>query len=192
MFKFLGVLYNKYKTILESNKNYTPRKPFFKSGKENYRTRNVEFEHIMPAENFGRQLSCWKEGGRKACKNNITFNEMEADMHNLVPSIGELNADRTNYKFAADKVKVGQYGKCEFQVDFKSKRVYVRDDIKGDIARIYFYMSDKYNVTLSKQERKMMEVWNKLDPVDEWERIKNRRVVKLQGNLNKYVISIIL
>ena len=38
----------------------------------------------------------------------------------------------------------------------------------------------------------MMEVWNKLDPVDEWERIKNRRVVKLQGNLNKYVISIIL
>ena len=76
---------NKYKTILESNKNYTPRKPFFKSGKENYRTRNVEFEHIMPAENFGRQLSCWKEGGRKACKNDITFNEMEADMHNLVP-----------------------------------------------------------------------------------------------------------
>ena len=40
----------------------------------------------MPAENFGRQLSCWKEGGRKACKNNITFNEMEADMHNLVPA----------------------------------------------------------------------------------------------------------
>lgn len=39
----------------------------------------------MPAENFGRQLSCWKEGGRKACKNDITFNEMEADMHNLVP-----------------------------------------------------------------------------------------------------------
>ena len=69
----------------------------------------------MPAENFGRQLSCWKEGGRKACKNDITFNEMEADMHNLVPSIGELNADRSNYKFAADKVKVGQYGKCEFQ-----------------------------------------------------------------------------
>ena len=26
---------------------------------------------------------------------------MEADMHNLVPAIGELNADRSNYKFAA-------------------------------------------------------------------------------------------
>jgi deoxyribonuclease I len=116
----------------------------------------------MPVEKFGRQLDCWKEGGRKACKSNITFNGMEADMHNLVPSIDEVNGDRSNYKFAADKVKVGQYGKCEFQVDFKSKRVFVCDDIKGDIARIYFYMSDKCNVTLSKQARKMMEVGIKL------------------------------
>ena len=57
--------------------------------------------HVMPAENFGRHLSCWKEGGRKACKKDPIFNEMEADMHNLVPAIGELNADRSNYKFAA-------------------------------------------------------------------------------------------
>ena len=178
---------NKYKTILESNDKYIPRKLYFKSGKENYRTKNVEWEHIMPVENFGKHLPCWKEGGRKACKNDKSFNEMEADMHNLVPAIGELNADRANYRFAADKPKVGQYGKCEFEVDFKAKRVYVRDEIKGDIARIYFYMSDKYNVNLSSQERKMFEVWNKLDPVDEWERIKNKRVYKLQGNKNNYI-----
>ena len=122
---------NKYKTVLMSNDKYIPRKPFFKSGKENYRTKNVEWEHIMPAENFGRHLFCWKEGGRKACKNDITYNEMEADMHNLVPVIGELNSDRANYRFGADKPKVGQYGKCEFQVDFKAKRAYVRDEIKG-------------------------------------------------------------
>ena len=178
---------NKYKTILEANDKYIPRKPFFKSGKENYRTKNVEFEHIMPVENFGKHLPCWKDGGRKNCKNDITFNEMESDMHNLVPAIGELNADRSNYKFGANKPKVGQYGKCEFEVDFKAKRVYVRDEIKGNIARIYFYMSDKYNINLSPQERKMFEVWNKLDPVDEWERIKNKRVNKLQGNRNKYI-----
>ena len=77
---------NKYKTILESNNNYIPRKPYFKSGKENYRTKNVEWEHIMPAENFGRHLPCWKEGGRKACQKDSQFNLMEADMHNLVPA----------------------------------------------------------------------------------------------------------
>ena len=79
------------------------------------------------------------------------------------------------------------YGKCNFEVDFKSKRAFVKDDIKGDIARIYFYMSDRYNINLSKQERKIMEVWNKLDPVDEWERVKNKRVLRLQGNGNKYI-----
>lgn len=31
-----------------SNDKYIPRKAFFKSGKENYRTKNVEWEHIMP------------------------------------------------------------------------------------------------------------------------------------------------
>ena len=79
------------------------------------------------------------------------------------------------------------YGKCNFEVDFKAKRAYIKDEIKGDIARIYFYMSDRYNINLSKQERKIMEVWNKLDPVDEWERVKNKRVLRLQGNGNKYI-----
>ena len=40
----------------------------------------------MPVERFARHLPCWKDGGRKACKNNISFNEMKADMHNLVPA----------------------------------------------------------------------------------------------------------
>ena len=72
-------------------------------------------------------------------------------------------------------------------MDFKAKRAYPREDIRGDIARIYFYMSDKYNINLSQSERKMMEVWDKQDPIDKWERIKNKRVEKLQGNSNRYI-----
>ena len=79
------------------------------------------------------------------------------------------------------------YGNCEFEVDFKNKRAYPKQDIRGDIARIYFYMSDKYNVNLSNQERKLMEAWNKQDPIDEWEKIKNKRVAKIQGNSNPYI-----
>ena len=184
----IKIINNKYKTYLIPNiYKYKSRKQYFKSGKENYRAKRIEWEHIMPAHNFGKHLSCWKEGGRKACKNDKIFRIMTSDMHNLVPAIGEINNDRSNFRFGAEKVRVGQYGKCEFQVDFKRKRAYVKDDIKGDIARIYFYMSDKYNVILSKQERKMMEVWNKLDPVDKWEMIKNERVLKLQGNSNPYI-----
>lgn len=141
----------------------------------------------MPAHNFGKHLDCWKQGGRKACKKDKTFKLMEADMHNLVPAIGEVNGDRSNYRYGADKPSIGQYGQCTMEVNFKARRAYVKDDIRGDIARIYFYMSDTYNVRLSKQERRMMEVWDKQDPIDEWEKIKNKRVIKIQGNFNRYI-----
>lgn len=178
----------KQKTLIIQNKQYySPRKLFYKSGKINTRAQRVEWEHIMPAHNFGKHLQCWKNGGRKACKKDILFKKMEADMHNLVPAIGEVNGNRSNYRFGANKPKVGQYGNCEVQIDFKAKRAYVKDDIRGDIARIYFYMSDKYNVKLSRQERKLMNTWSKLDPISEWERVKNIRVKNFQGNFNPYI-----
>lgn len=166
--------------IIQDDKYYTPRKPYFKSGKPNYRAKRIEWEHIMPAHNFGKHLPCWKKGGRKACKKDKLFKKMEADMHNLVPAIGEVNADRSNYRYGADKLIIGQYGSCEMQVDFKAKRAYVRDDIKGDIARAYLYMSKKYDIKLSKQEKQMMEVWNKLDPISEWEITKQTRISHYQ------------
>lgn len=178
----------KYKTlIIQDKKYYSPRKQFYKSGKINIRAQRIEWEHIMPAHNFGRQLSCWKNGGRKACRRDKKFKIMEADMNNLVPSIGEVNANRSNYRYGAFTPSAKQYGICKVEVDFKNKRAYVRDEIKGDIARIYFYMSDKYHISLSKQEKKMMKVWDKMDPVDEWEILKNSRVIDLQGEGNKYI-----
>ena len=173
--------------IIQDSKYFSPRNEYYKSGKPNTRAQRIEWEHVMPAHNFGKHLKCWQEGGRKNCRKDKTFKTMEADMHNLVPAIGEVNGDRSNYRYGADIPKVVQYGNCQFQIDFKAKRAYPKEDIRGDIARIYFYMSDKYNVRLSKQERKMMEVWDKQDPVSEWERIKNKRVQKLQGNFNPHI-----
>lgn len=167
---------------MQNNGTYIPRNPITKKGKINPRTQRVEWEHIMPAQNFGKHLPCWKKGGRKACKNDPTFAKMEADMHNLVPSIGELNGDRSNFRYAqAQKdMKFTQYGKCRFYVDFKNKRAYPRDEIKGDIARAYLYMSKTYNINLSAQERKLMEAWDKLDLISQWEKQKNTMIEKMQ------------
>lgn len=98
----------------------------------------------------------------------------------MTPAIGELNADRSNFRYGADKPKNKMYGECKFEIDFDANRAYVRDEIKGDIARAYFYMSKTYNINLSDQERKLMEVWDKQDPIDEWEIEKNRRIEKLK------------
>jgi len=141
----------------------------------------------MPAWVFGHQRKCWQEGGRKACKSDPKFNKMEADLHNLVPAIGELNGDRSNYKFTMIPDEVRNYGKCDFEVDFKSKTVEPMESIRGDIARIYFYMANRYGVSLSKQQRQLFEVWSKQDPVDDIERDRNARVKEIQGNGNPFV-----
>ncbi|EHR1318730.1 endonuclease [Campylobacter coli] len=143
-----------------------------KKGKINQRIKRIEWEHIMPAQNFGKHLPCWKEGGRKACKNDPTFAKMEADKQNLVPAIGEINGDRSNFRYAEapTNLKYTQYGNCKVYTDFKAKRFYPANYSKGWIARSYLYMSKTYNIRLSDQERKLMEAWDKQYPVDEKEK----------------------
>lgn len=68
--------------------------------KNKNRSERIEWEHVVPAWHFGHQLQCWQNGGRRNCRQtNIEFKQMEADMHNLVPAIGEINGDRSNYKY---------------------------------------------------------------------------------------------
>ncbi|RXJ79342.1 endonuclease [Arcobacter sp. F2176] len=181
---------------------YTPRNEYTKSGKVNKRARRIEWEHVIPAENFGRQFTCWREGdsqcvksngkaykGRKCCsKVNKQFKLMEADMHNLVPAIGELNADRSNFRYGIIEGEKRAYGKdIDFEVDFKARRAEPKDDIRGNIARTYFYFEDTYGMKISKQERQLFNAWDKLDPVDEWEIERNKRIESILENLNRFI-----
>ena len=55
---------------------YFPRNEFTKAGKVNSRSIRIEWEHVMPAWFFGNTMSCWKKGGRKACKKDKNFEEL--------------------------------------------------------------------------------------------------------------------
>ncbi|EAL5903171.1 deoxyribonuclease [Campylobacter lari] len=151
---------------------YTPRNEYTKKGKINQRAKRIEWEHIMPAQNFGKHLPCWREGGRKACQNDPLFTKMEADKQNLVPAIGEVNGDRSNFRYAEAPLNLEytQYGNCKVYTDFKAKRFYPANYSKGYIARSYLYMSKTYNIRLSDQERKLMESWDKQYPMSEKEK----------------------
>ena len=166
---------------------YKPRIPVTKKGKPNARAARIEWEHVMPAWAFGHQRQCWQEGGRKACKTDKEFKVMEADLHNLVPAIGELNGDRSNFKFTMIQGEPRKYGKCDFEIDFKNKLAEPPKPVRGNIARIYFYMRDQYKVKLSKQQTKLLEAWSKKDPVDGWEKERNQLIKKIQGNGNPYI-----
>jgi len=151
------------------------------------RAKRIEWEHVMPAWAFGHQLQCWQDGGRKNCRKNPNFKQMEADMHNLVPAVGEVNGDRSNYRYGMLEGERRAYGACDVEIDFKARKAEPAPVLRGDIARTYFYMADTYGVRLSKQQRRLFEAWAKQDPVDDWERKRNRMIEVKQGNRNPYV-----
>lgn len=184
---------------------YKPRNSVTSSGKENKRASRIEWEHVMPANLIGGHLDQWKNPqnydackkkngkyltGRKcAIKTVPEFKRAYVDLNNLVPAVGELNADRSNYQFAEIDGEKRAYGQCDFEVDFKSDTAEPSEGVKGNIARTYLYMNDVHDVPLSNLMLDMMNRWSKSDPVDEWECKRNERIIKSQGVGNNYVTS---
>lgn len=161
----------------------------FKFRKNKSRSERIEWEHVVPAWHFGHQLRCWQNGGRLHCRNtNEQFRQMEADMHNLVPAIGEINGDRSNYKYSIVSGEPRLYGNpINMEIAFQSRVAEPPEAVQGDIARTYFYMMDRYRLQVSKQQKQQFIAWNNMDPVDSWERKKNQRIKSIQGDENKYV-----
>ena len=72
---------------------------------------------------------------------------MQSDMHNLFPSIGEVNGDRSNFVFGEIDGEEREYGECDFEV--AERIAEPKKSIRGDIARSYFYMSHQYKMEIS-------------------------------------------
>ena len=161
----------------------------YKPRKNKKRGETIEWEHIMPAYRFASHLECWKGKsykGRKCCeKVDKKFRIMQADMYNLVPSVGELNGDRSNYSYGIIDGEARLYGECDFEVS--GKKAEPKEDIRGDIARTYFYMEETYNIELTNEERQLFIMWNKLDNISQWEKVRAKRIKEIQGNENKFI-----
>ncbi|HLT64373.1 MAG TPA: endonuclease [Pseudohongiella sp.] len=152
------------------------------------RAQRIEWEHVVPASAFGQPRQCWRNGGRENCnRTDPEFNRMEANLHNLVPAVGEVNGDRSNYRFADIPGDPTQYGACRFEVDTRQRLAEPADAVKGQIARIYFYMYDRYQLPLSVEEQQLYLRWHQQFPVSDWELERDRRVARLMGHNNPYV-----
>lgn len=211
--------FNKAKKILEKNvyfdhrttiycgakfdekKNVTLPKGFLTS-KYKKRAKRVEWEHVVPAENFGRTFKEWRDGhpscinskgkpfkGRNcASKVNKEYRYMQSDLYNLYPAVGAVNAGRSNYNFTMLAHAVSDFGSCAMKID--NRKVEPPVSARGVIARTYLYMEQRYKrYKMSKQQRKLMEVWNKQYPVTVWECERAERIRSIQGNMNSVVSS---
>ncbi|OIN09040.1 endonuclease [Oceanisphaera psychrotolerans] len=156
--------------------------------KQQKRASRVEWEHVVPAWEFGHQRQCWQQGGRKNCTRNDTlFKQMEGDLHNLVPAVGEVNGDRSNYRFSEWNGKPNQYGRCQMLVDFKGRKAQPPMESRGAIARTYLYMQQQYQLKIAAQQLKLFEVWNRQYPASDWECERDHRIGTIQGNRNPFV-----
>jgi len=174
--------------------------PGFTTSKFKKRSKRVEWEHIVPAENFGRTFKEWRDGdsqcvdgkgksfkGRNcARKMNKEFRFMEADLYNLYPAIGAVNAARSNYNFTMLPGSKSSFGTCDVRIE--NHKAQPPEDARGPIARTYLYMDQAYSrYKMSSQQRKLMNAWDKMYPVSKWECERASRIEKIQGNGNRFV-----
>ena len=135
----------------------------------------VEYEHVMPKSWY-------------TTKENRTG---EGDMHNLYPSVGTLNAVRSNKMYGDIRGEYRAFGKCDFEST--KKLVEPQDSIKGNIARTYLYMISKYNVSKDRlKELPNLQKWSMDDPPDTWECKRNKLIQSMQGNDNPFITSLCL
>jgi len=152
------------------------------------RAARTEIEHLVSAWTLGHQRQCWQNGGRKNCvATDPVFRAMEADLHGLTVAVGEVNADRSNFNFGQLSSTPYQYGACRTRVDFKQRTAEPRDEVKGFVARVQFFMHDWYGLSMSRQQQQLFSAWDRMYPVSDWERERNRRIAKVMGYSNPYV-----
>ncbi|EGH45991.1 deoxyribonuclease I [Pseudomonas syringae pv. pisi str. 1704B] len=115
------------------------------------------------------------------------FQAMEADLFNLYPSVGEVNGDRSNFNYGMASGVAPQYGQCKTKVDFDQRAAEPRDEVKGLVARTTFYMFDRYNLNMSRQQQQLLMAWDKQFPVTSWELVRNKRIAAIMGHSNPFV-----
>ena len=181
-----------------SSCGYQPQHPTTKKGKKNPRAYRIEWEHIVPASLFGSSFAGWSQKAKfKECKGlssrvcaakvHPEFARMEADLYNLIPVIGELNALRSDFPVGEIAGEKRVFGKCD--VEIEEGKYEPMDSMRGDIARTYFYMDETYpgRGIVTAETRKMLEQWSRDDPPTIAERARSADIMRIQGNCNRFV-----
>ncbi|WP_354625290.1 endonuclease [Psychromonas sp. MME2] len=185
----------------DKRKNITPPTGF-ETSTHLKRAKKVEWEHVVPAENFGRTFSEWRDGdkqcvnskgkafkGRRCAeKVNQEYRYMQADMFNLYPAIGAVNALRSNYNFTMLPAAKNSFGSCAMKIE--NSKAEPPEAARGQISRTYLYMEDTYSrYRMSNQQRQLMNAWDKMYPVSAWECQRAKKIAALQKNSNHVVQS---
>lgn len=133
---------------------------------------------------------------------------MRSDLHQVLPTDGFVNNKRSNFPYGKVTGALSwtaqngaKLGKSNTYPNYTLNVFEPIDSFKGDIARIYFYMSTRYEgedagwsnwemangATLKDSAIALLMRWHKNDPVSAKEIKRNNAVFTIQNNRNPFV-----
>lgn len=123
-------------------------------------------EHVWPKSLSGGLYSSITDSHRGA----------GSDLHHIKPADPKENTSRNNKPF-------GSITNTTYYCP--------RTAVQGDVARILFYMSVRYDLDIEElgvaESTQLLLNWNNNDVVDSFERNRNRIVQSIQGNYNPFI-----
>jgi len=125
------------------------------------------------------------------------------DAHHLRPADASINSERSNLDFDLGGIAITEAPENAKDSDSFEPR----DEMKGDVARMMFYMDIRYAGSASDKTPDLILVdytntvsgspefgklctlymWHQADPVSDWERNRNNIVFEYQGNRNPFI-----
>ena len=128
------------------------------------------------------------------------------DAHHIRPADYSVNAARGNLEFGlASTIVNDTYGPGSSKCKISSEYFEPRDEVKGDIARMLFYMAVRYEGDVADEfdlelvfdshgtntteigNLALLLEWNRIDPVDDFERNRNNVIYSFQNNRNPFI-----
>lgn len=116
-----------------------------------------DYEHVVPVSTLAITFSCSED-----CLVNKRFMAAYSDLHNtLVVPLSCTETQRLPIPF--------------------------NRELRGAMARIYFYMIDQHRLTVDQDYYTLLLQWSHIYPVMEWERERNQILTEMTGRSNYYV-----
>jgi len=125
---------------------------------------------------------------------------MDGDVHNLKPIDASVNTSKSNLDYDAGGTQHAEATGCYYTENTWEPR----DQDKGDVARIIFYMDTRYQGENGELDLTVVDevgtypypehgklstllLWNMMDPPDDFERNRNNVIYSYQKNRNPFI-----
>lgn len=138
--------------------------------------------YVYPLADIRSALDC---GTSRQCEQDNRYRQIASDLHNMIPVRTRTEMQRRNvrYENLGETVNRDDCGIRESAGFFEPP-----ERVKGDIARTVAYMVETYGLPWL-GSTPVFQGWNRLDPPDDTELTRHRRVAEIQGNENPFLTN---